>query len=129
MKNAVQDMLADIQQRGLKTIRTNIVAWAKDYLKPDKDSIIIGDGEVKISLYIPLPLDDLRTIPSVEVDFAKYAKQARDMFNKFMPKYEWTLWDYYYTYKPSGNIRDMIPPFSGRYYGIPWPVSIITKTR
>lgn len=115
LKKITDDIVADIRQNGLETIRTNVVAWLKDYMKPERDSFTFGNGEVKLSLYVPLPLDDLNTVPTVDINFSKYLKQARDVYKNYMPKYDWTFWDYYYTYKPSTNFRDMMPPFRGRH--------------
>ena len=107
--------MTDIHQNGLKTIRSNVGAWLRDYLKTDTDRFTFGDGDVEFSLYVPLPLDDLRSIPKVDINLSKYMRQVRNVYENYMTMMDWNLKDYYYNYKPSSTIEAMIPPFKGFY--------------
>lgn len=113
VKKTIDGIMRDIRQNGIKALRTNVVSWLKDYLKMDKDRFTVDDGDVQFSVYVPLPLDDLRSIPKVDINLSQYLRDARNIYNNYVPKCDWSFWDYYYNYKPSSNIKDMIPPFNG----------------
>ena len=34
-----------------------------------------------------------------------------DWIKSFLPSYDWSIMDYYYAYKPSSKLTDMMPPF------------------
>jgi len=89
-----------------------------DYLQPNRTKITVyipDNMEVQGEIYMPMGLQDLKTIPRFPMTLRRKVLEMRNQMSGYMPnrKGSWAVWDTFYKYKPASScMRDMMPPYS-----------------
>jgi hypothetical protein len=115
----VLDFLRDIRDNGLDNVKANIAKKISDYFQFEKTKVTVWEptqGEYQAELYLPFPMNDLKTIPQGLFHVRRYIIQTRNTIKNYFPKNEpnkWNIWDTFYRYKPTGDFYSWIPPFEG----------------
>ena len=110
---AVQ-MLDEITRLGYDTVRDRVVDIIKEYTQIGKTKFIVWDpirGEFQVEIHLPLPLKDLQSLPHAKIQ--SYINTIKSYLEAVTPSGDWNMWDTYYTYKPTSDITDWVPPFKG----------------
>ena len=50
-----------------------------------------------------------------KLNYKYYINRVKKMIDDFSPNTEWSVWDTFYKYKPSMDIKNWIPPFKSEY--------------
>ena len=115
---AVQ-MLDEITRLGYDTVRDRVVDIIKEYTQIGKTKFIVWDpirGEFQIEIHLPLPLKDLQSLPHAKIQ--SYINTIKSYLEAITPTGDWNMWDTYYTYKPTSDISNWVPPFKGMYNNV-----------
>ncbi len=111
-------MLHDIRDNGLDNIKEKVKVWLKNYFKWEKTRVTVWEpklGEYQAELYIPVGMHDLKTLPRITYYTRRYITKASNVMNNYMPENSnWNFWDTFYSYKPSGDVNNWVPPFEGK---------------
>ena len=98
-----------------ETIRTKAIDSVKNYLQLSKNkwtSWDVSTGEYAFQLYVPFDVMDLSFLQRLNLQ--KYIDYARSAIARMIPDEEWTLIDTVYSYWPSKDIYNWIPPFKSK---------------
>ncbi len=88
----------------------------KEYSQIGKARWIVYDparGEFQAEVHLPLPVKDLQSLPHAKIQ--SYLDSFKTYFSGMTPSTDWNMWDTYYTYKPTSDITDWVPPFKGKF--------------
>jgi hypothetical protein len=95
-----------------ETIKTKAIDGVKNFLQLNKNRWTSWDasrGEYAFQLYVPFDAMDLSFLQRLNIQ--KYLDYIRSAIARMIPDEEWTLIDTVYSYWPSKDIKDWIPPF------------------
>lgn len=86
-----------------------------------KPHVIVFDlekGKIDIDFYLPFPMKDFYRLPSFNVK--KYFTKLEHIAEQYIPARNFSLWDVYYKYRPTGLSFDQVPPFTGKSVLVYW---------
>jgi len=102
----------------LATYRSQLIGKVREYLQLERDAWTVWnpqEGEIGFDLYWPFHWDDIKHLPRIKkIDTQKYIDMAKDLIEEYRPHPEWSVYDFYYKYKPSMDVFNWIPPFKTR---------------
>ena len=107
-------MLDEISRLGYDTIHDRVVDIIKEYAQIGKTKFIVwgpSRGEFQVEIHLPLPLKDLKSVPHAKIQ--SYINTIKSYLVGMTPSSDWNMWDTYYSYKPTSDITDWVPPFKG----------------
>ena len=106
--------LKSLKENGQKMLKVQVKVMLHDYLHIEKNRFTTWSphtGRIEGQIYIPLPMMNLQSLPSIPVQ--KYLNKVKELAVKYMFNRH-TLVDIYYSYKPTTDIYNWIPPFKGK---------------
>ncbi|XP_023930015.1 uncharacterized protein LOC106176762 [Lingula anatina] len=112
LEENVKHHLQSIYDSGRMMAEKRWQSFLHDYLQINRTRIIRYDPKefiLEFEVFNPIPLKDLMSMPELNLDV--YRERLDAMVKKYTPKDDMNMWDLYYTYKPSSDIRDWVPPF------------------
>ncbi len=115
-QNELYQMADELTRLGFDTVRDKIVEIVTEYTQFKKTRWVVWDpvrGEFVLEVHLPLPLKDLKSLPH-----AKIMSQIEDIkygLSHLFPKSDWNFWDTYYSYKPTSDVTNWVPPFKSKY--------------
>ena len=122
MDKRIHEMIKEISDISLATYRSQLIQKIRDYLQLERTAWTVWnpeEGEIGFNLYWPFHWDDIQHLPRLrEIDLTKYVDMANELIEQYMPHPEWNFYDFYYTYKPSADVFNWIPPYKCEYYGL-----------
>ena len=116
----IKELISEINHISLATYRSQLIQKVRDYLQLEKTAWTVWNpegGEIGFDMYWPFHWDDLKHLSRLrEINLNKYVTMASELVDAYMPNPEWNMYDYYYTYKPSNDVFNWIPPFKSEYW-------------
>ncbi|XP_074640348.1 uncharacterized protein LOC141898387 isoform X2 [Tubulanus polymorphus] len=109
-----QELVATSIETGKKVLRSQLHDIAKSFLLLDKSGFTVWDpknGEIQAEIYLPTKIKQLNKLPEFNLNQLK--AELNKLYRKFIPKSDYTVWDYFYMYRPSSDINNWLPPFKG----------------
>ena len=74
----------------------------------------LENGEIEFDLYLPIPMENFEKMMRFTLE--KYKKKLYKMADKYFPRHDFVLSDFYYSFPPVqwSMMRDWVPPFDGK---------------
>ncbi len=111
----------DFLDTGYDVLKDEIQSWlhTKNFIITGKWTTLDPHrGDFQFEITLPFMIKDLKTMPKLP-NFAKNWNKLMTTATALMPQFhtksDWCLWDTFYTYKPSSNPMDWVPPFSSMH--------------
>jgi len=110
----LQELLDTSIATGKKILRSQLNDIAKSFLLLDKSGFTVWDpknGEIQAEIYLPTRIKQLNKLPEFNLNQLK--AELNKLYRKYIPKTDYNIWDYFYMYRPSADVRNWLPPFKG----------------
>lgn len=94
-------------------MKNQVLDVIDNYIQLDRTRWITRDpknGQWEFDFWVPMRLPNLQSLPDLP-NFQQYINRVKDMAGDIIPESDWTFWDTWYTYKPSSDYANIIPPF------------------
>lgn len=118
--SASRNLLSDVYTKVWTMMKNQALDVIDNYIQLDRTRWITRDpknGQWEFDLWVPMRLPNLQSMPDLP-NFQQYINRVKDMAGDIMPDSDWTFWDTWYTYKPSTDYANIVPPFKSKllYY-------------
>lgn len=117
----VEENVVELAKSLVKNVRELISEEIKDMrdsiLNLDKSRVIVYDpqrGEIQLEIFLPVAVKSLREVPDTSVP--KYIRAYKKFANSYIPSRNFSVYDTYYSLKPSTDITNWVPPFKGNLF-------------
>lgn len=114
-QNEAVQMLDEISRLSFDTVRDKLIEVVEDYTQLNKTRFTVwnpNQGEFQFEVHFPVPLKDLKSLPHTK--YVSQLRQLQSIASTLWPTSDYSMWDTFYSYKPTSDISNWVPPFKAR---------------